>query len=646
MKPSRAKTQPPAQSSVPPPPAPPPRNLATLWGAVFVRHLADLGLEHAVISPGSRSTPLAFALANEPRIRATPALDERTGAFFALGLAKATRRPVLALCTSGTAAANFLPAAVEAWHSQTPLLLVTADRPPEQHDCGAGQTIEQNGIFGRHVLFSAQTPLPAADRSAFAKLRDVLTEAWRSACGCDPQGAFAPRGPAHLNAPLREPLAPDEAEADFDAPAALAAAAPTENVRPISPPAASAEGVRRTFANLREWLRKHVAGGGGAGASGVKGVIVAGDANPADPDAYCAAAVELARLLNWQILADATNPLRHRAGGALLADGSPAVVADYGRRLAGGAAGNAATGAAGDAAFAAWTPAAVVQFGQLQTSKVLRRWLARKPLPTCLFSRGGRNLNPLRPYHPVNIRAEFTLEDLREWSTSGTTGATAITTGAAACPPHSSRSEAALSALCPLPLSLCPTPHSLISALAARLPDDAAVIFANSLTVRAAETHWPATATRRLVFSNRGANGIDGTLGTALGIAGGVAPRPAFLLTGDLAFLHDTNALLLAPELVAAGGSLTVIVVNNAGGGIFRNLAVARANPHFERFWLTPQRVDIGRLCAAYGVAHREWETGNGERIENVEAELLQPPPRGLRVLEIKVPPVASRADG
>jgi 2-succinyl-5-enolpyruvyl-6-hydroxy-3-cyclohexene-1-carboxylate synthase len=561
-----------------------------------------------------------------------PVLDERTAAFFALGLAKATHRPTLALCTSGTAAANFLPAAVEAWHSETPLLLVTADRPPEQQNCGAGQTINQHAIFGKHVLDCFDLPLPAAKFNSFKKLREVLSTAWQTACGRIEFHSYTAHGPVHLNVPLREPLAPNEPEANFNAQLAMLSCKQKEDVEPITSPLTNMKDVRSVFKNIRAWRFDRAAPNNAA-----QGIIIAGDANPPNADAYCAAAIELAQLLGWQIFADATNPLRHRAGNARLDDGSPVVVADYEQRL---------TGDPKFSKFAAWTPAAVIQLGQLPTSKVLRRWLAREPLPTCLFSRDRRNLNPIKPYHHENIEAPFLLEDV-VWSEddvlpkdvgrqkgagkhSRRTSDSRLPTPDA--PPKDPLFHAPRSPLDP----------ALIAALAGNLPDDAALILANSLSVRAAEAHWPATATRRLVFSNRGANGIDGTLGTALGIAAGVAPRPAFLLTGDLAFLHDTNALLLAPELAAAGGSLTVLLVNNAGGGIFRTLAVARDNPHFKRFWLTPQHVNIARLCAAYDIEHTKiaagTETTAGTDIAAALAPLLAAPPaNGLRVIEIFV---------
>ena len=186
-------------------------NLNALWGTVFADTLAGLGAGRAVISPGSRSTPLAHALACEGRIRSTPVLDERTAAFFALGLARATHRPVVLVCTSGTAAANHLPAVVEAFHAQVPLLVVTADRPPGLRDCGAGQTIVQRGLYGVHVVWECEAPVPRASVRTLVRWREVLSAAWQRASG----GLGTPPGPVHINVPLDEPLAPSVAQSGF-----------------------------------------------------------------------------------------------------------------------------------------------------------------------------------------------------------------------------------------------------------------------------------------------------------------------------------------------------------------------------------------------------------------------------------------------
>ena len=186
-------------------------NTNALWSAVGVRTLANLGLRHVVISPGSRSTPLAFAFAENIEIGTTVALDERSAGFIALGLAKATREPVALLCTSGTAGANYLPAVIEARLSATPLLVLTADRPPELRDCHSGQTITQNGLFGGFPVWATEAAVPSTDLNLLRFWRQLLVDAWQRA-----QGPLA--GPVHLNLPFRDPLPPSEPEKGYKAP--------------------------------------------------------------------------------------------------------------------------------------------------------------------------------------------------------------------------------------------------------------------------------------------------------------------------------------------------------------------------------------------------------------------------------------------
>ena len=177
------------------------RNTNSLWGSVLVETLAQLGLRQAVISPGSRSTPLTFQFARHKGIESIPVLDERSAAFFALGLARRTQRPVVLLCTSGTAGANYFPAIIEAQESGVPLLVITADRPPEMRECRSGQTIDQQKLFGSHVNFYHEFTVPVASLALLGYLRQTVAHAWERT-----QWPFG--GPVHLNAPFRDPLPP------------------------------------------------------------------------------------------------------------------------------------------------------------------------------------------------------------------------------------------------------------------------------------------------------------------------------------------------------------------------------------------------------------------------------------------------------
>jgi 2-succinyl-5-enolpyruvyl-6-hydroxy-3-cyclohexene-1-carboxylate synthase len=573
------------------------RNTSALWGAAFARALADCGTTRAFVSPGSRSTPLTAALAREPRILTTPVLDERSAAFLALGYARATRRPVLLVCTSGTAAANYLPAVVEAWHSQVPLLVCTADRPPGLRNCGAGQTIEQRGIYGPHTVWQCEAPLPSAAEQSLDNWRELLRQAWHR--------ALEHSGPVHLNIPLCEPLAPGTPETGFVEREAHRSYISHETDKscgaasdflPTSPaPVASGK-------ELLEWASRYE-----------RGIIVAGaPAAPREQARYAAAALRLAERIGWPLLADALNPARHR----VLESTAAVVCGSY----------EAVLRNSSDADRL--HPDAVLQLDQLPTSKTLRTWLGATPLPTFLLSPGGRNLNPLHTHHrllPHSV-ADF------DWSTAAALSRAPDWADAWRTADHSAADRLAATPDDSGPGQLL-FEDAIPRILARHLPKRVAVFIANSMPVRDAESFWPVQNTCREIYSNRGVNGIDGTLGTALGTAEG-AGMPTVLFTGDLSLLHDSNAFLTAQNF---SGSLTIVLVNNNGGGIFNNLPVSRENPDFERFWGTPQNMDFARLAAAHGISH--------ERIESaaaLAAAIRELPGQGVRILEIRTDRSAS----
>ncbi len=548
------------------------RNVNSLWGGVLVETLARGGVTHAVLSPGSRSAPLAFAFARHPRIEAVPVLDERSAAFFALGLAKKNRRPVALVCTSGTAAANFFPAIIEAHESGTPLIVLTADRPPELRDCASGQTVDQQKIYGGYVEFYHEFAVPEASEPLLRYLRQTVAQA------C----ARAVVGPVHLNCPFRDPLVPAEdgtarafaKKIDDDFFAHLEPSAPVPAMTTWQPPA------------------------------GARGLIVAGPhsavrQNRADDRAYAAAIIKAAEALGWPVLADALSPLRHHAGGkATIITTYDAILrsARVARELA---------------------PQHVLCFGGWPTSKVLRGWLEQTQAETMMVSPGPANRDGL---HGRTRHAPLSAENC------------AVTGAPVADPAYAtewSRAEAAARAS--LDGALGATDELFEGRatwlLAQHLPAGTPLFVASSMPVRDLEYFWPANDRRCELFFNRGANGIDGTLSTALGVAQ-AADRPAVLLTGDLALLHDTNGFLLRPKMRS---SLTVVLINNRGGGIFEHLPVAQFEPPFEEFFAAPQEVDFAKLCPAYGVTHvlvRDWKHFSGL--------ISVLPMNGVRVLELR----------
>jgi 2-succinyl-5-enolpyruvyl-6-hydroxy-3-cyclohexene-1-carboxylate synthase len=552
-------------------------NVNAVWGALTIEVLARLGVECVVTSPGSRSTPLVVAAARNPKIETLSILDERSASFFALGYAKQTHRPVALICTSGSAAANYLPAVVEASMSGTPLLLLSADRPPELRDCSSGQTIDQLKLFGDYVRGFREMALPDVREDMLDYLRQSLVHAVNLSLGPD-------AGPVHLNFPFRDPLSPELedpkpviSESSLDRAAAV-------QLRPCE----SVHSLGRIDSVLLERLSSHR-----------EGVILIGALNPpGGDDLFADTVVMIAEKLGWPVLCDVLNPLRHHVGGNRL------LVTSYDAFLRDSETANRIR------------PTAFLQIGTLPTSKVLRTWLSTLDAVSFLCTLRPINTDPLHGvatpiYSDVHSLAEQ-IEDQsisKEWIESWAD--------------IEVRTRETLSTRVEAVDTLF---EGKVSALLSRhLPVGTPVFMASSMSVRYAEYFWAPGSRAYSIFCNRGANGIDGTLGTAMGVAHNA--KPAVLLTGDLAFLHDANSMLASGELK---GSLTIILINNCGGGIFEHLPIASMDPPFEKYFATPQRVNSAKLCEAYGVEHQNVSDWDG-----LLKAIRQLPKAGLRVLEL-----------
>jgi len=549
------------------------RNVNALWGSVVAETLFRSGVTRAVISPGSRSTPLAFAFARHPGIEAIPVLDERSASFFALGMAKQDMRPVALLCTSGTAGANYFPAVIESHEAGVPLVVLTADRPPEMRDCASGQTIDQHRLYGSFVRFHHELAVPEATAPLLRYLRQTVAHAV--------ERALAPlAGPVHLNAPFRDPLVPTD---DGGATGAFASGIDWElffdHVSPPVPVAAVSE--IPVFSHS------------------VHGIIVAGPVCCADPAAYSAAVGEISRRLGWPVLADGLSPVRNHAAAV------PHLVTRYDAVLRGAPAAESLR------------PEWVLCLGEWTTSKVLRTWIEASGAPVLFATERPDNRDAL---HTPARRIVMPLDAL------------ALGLPVADAPNGYERLWARYEERARAELDTClAAEEALVEPKAAwllgrHLPPQSTVSVANSMPVRDMEFVWPANDRGIRVHFNRGANGIDGTLSTALGAAHGAAP--SVLLTGDLALLHDSNGFLIAPRFK---GSLTVVLINNRGSGIFEHLPVAQFDPIFEEFFATPQEVDFARLCAAHGVGHTHVEDWS-----HFESLISALPAAGIRVLELR----------
>ena len=549
----------------------------------LLQSLHQNGVRHFVIAPGSRNTPITIAAtAPGSPFKVWLHLDERSAGYFALGIARQTGEPVAITCTSGTAVANLLPAAVEARLSRVPLILVTADRPPEARDIGASQTVDQVGIFSGHVKWAAD--LPVADASALADLERYAAAAGAraAAVACE-----APAGPVHLNVPLREPLVDAESETlSFDL--------GTPQVRrAIAAPARPTPGDLAEVASV---------------VSGRRGVIICGPESSGLP---AAAIASLSAVLGWPIIADPLSGLR--AGHHALTN-----VVDRADVLA------------REPAFTIpATPEVTIRFGAAPTSKPLNTWLASLDathivVDPAVAAGGGWRDPDLRSamavaadpgafcsalLESIDARSGARPEWLSLWRDANAAARTAL--------------DAAVAALDE------PFEGQAVVDLAGALSDGATLVAGNSMPVRDIDSFFPNMDRAVRVVGTRGASGIDGVTSSAVGAAA-VAGGPVALMIGDLSFLHDVNGLW---PLQRNDLSLTIVLVNNDGGGIFSFLPQRTSMPaRFEEWWGTPHGLDLRHAVALHGGRHALLEPGIAASAAIGDA-LLRP---GLDVLELR----------
>ncbi|HET7485749.1 MAG TPA: 2-succinyl-5-enolpyruvyl-6-hydroxy-3-cyclohexene-1-carboxylic-acid synthase [Solirubrobacterales bacterium] len=537
-----------------------PTNANTALASAFVEELARGGLRQGVVSPGSRSTPLAIALWRQPEIEVSVIVDERSAAFFALGAAQATGSPVAMLCTSGTAVANCHPAICEADESAIPLVMLSADRPPELRGIGAGQTIDQLKIFGSSVRWFCEVGTHDADDAGLLHYRSVACRALAAA-----RGEQRP-GPVHLNLPWREPLAPVPAEGAVTATDPLALEGrdgrPLTAVTPID---------MEPSAFLLDEVAGHIAGAR-------SGVIVAG--RQLDPELRAPLAT-LARVAGFPILAEPTSQVRCGPH-----DRSH-VVTTYDHLLR-------------DEDFReSVRPDLVLRFGEMPTSKPLRAWLAGS---------GGDQIavDPNCGWdEPTNRAAALLRADPTELASGW---AARIGDEDRAAPSRWIEAEAAARAALDAELDDLDevTEPGLHLALGLAHTDGDLVFTASSMPIRDQEAFLPSTETDALFVCNRGANGIDGLLSSGIGAAH-ASGRSTTIVTGDLGLLHDIGGLAALRDVSTP---VRIVAIDNDGGGIFGFLPQAEALPgaEFEALLGTPRGVEVGKAAELFGLSHRRLE--------------------------------------
>jgi 2-succinyl-5-enolpyruvyl-6-hydroxy-3-cyclohexene-1-carboxylate synthase len=547
-------------------------NGSTALATVLVDELVRCGLREAVIAPGSRSAPLAMALhAADARggLRLHVRIDERSASFLALGLAKAGGRPAAVVCTSGTAAAHFHAAIIEADEAGVPLLVLTADRPPELRGTGANQTIDQLKLYGSAVRWFCETGVPEDRPGQVVYWRALAAKAWSLAAGNG--GGMA--GPVHINLPLRDPLVPTPGEWHE----------PLDG-RPDGLPWTQVAGKGQPAAGLPsldlDWIER--------------GLVVAGDGS-ADPDAL----VSLAEQAGWPLLAEPSSGARH----------GPAALTGYQYLLE-------------SAEFLAhWRPDVIVSAGRpgLSRSQLALLHAAGRSGPHVVLLQGpGRWADPARTATHVTGRV------LLRGAPAGPSGWLRAWLAADAA------ALAAADGVLGGEAADRVTEPALARDVSAALPPGALLWVASSMPVRDLDRHMVPRPDVR-VLASRGVSGIDGLVSSAIGAAlahQAAGGGPAVALLGDLALVHDSPGLVLGPA--EPRPDLCLIVVNNDGGGIFSALEQAAFPDSFERVFGTPHGADVAALAAAAGLPYQRLDraadlagalSGTGLRLVEVRTD-------------------------
>lgn len=518
-------------------------NRNTYWAEIFVDALAQSGLDSVCIAPGSRSTALTLAFAKHGGIKVYSHLDERSASFFALGLALAAQKPVALVCTSGTAAANFFPAVIEAHQTRVPLIVITADRPPELRHSGANQTIDQIKMYGDYVLWAVDTALPEANPSQLA-IRNLQTTAARAIAIAN----GIRKGAVHINMPFTKPLEPIPVENDVQP-------AKSDLRFKIGPPPKLIDeaAIQRVATLIND--------------ASASGIIVCGPNCPEDT-AFTSGLFALSEKINYPVIAD---PLSHvRVNSA---------VAGYETFLAPGS-------------TPPETPEIILRFGNVPTSKWLNEFLGK-----------------IRPKHHIQIKRDGV------WADDNHTVDELIQVDEAwFC-------EALVEAVLPKekrgnwPEIDQATWHTIDKEMASGtyfdgaiiydifdlIPDESTLFIGNSLPIRHVDQFGKPQNNHLHIYGNRGASGIDGNTSTALGTGAARPDKPLIAILGDVTFYHDMNGLLAVQRL---GIPITIVLMNNNGGGIFHRLPIKDFDPEFTELFVTPHGLDYQHTARLYGLEY------------------------------------------
>ena len=540
-------------------------NIALQWTNTFLKALYKHGVEHIVISPGSRSTPLTLAAASNPKLQKHVILDERSAAFTALGIGKATNIPAVLICTSGTALANYYPAVIEARQSGVPIILATADRPPNLRATGANQAIDQLKVFGDYTVFFHEVGEPRSDHTDIARLQMLAKQSVSI--------SREKRGPVHLNFPFRKPLEPTDNGLTR-----------IQKENQNLPESTVTNRNNSTTLNLSNALKNKLS-------EAKKPLVIVGPLAPKDNTDSIA---NISEVLNAPILTESSinssNSIRGFAG----------FLRDADRR-------------------AQLEPDVILRFGFQPTSKslaiALDKWntehhfhfASTNDWQDATFTGAERIQWMGKTLHCKNLSSSTDADWFKKWKHTENG--------------YEDYSKKTINAYSEL------TDGSIYQQFTPHIPGDHFIAVSNSFPARDINLFGRHPSVLPL-FLNRGASGIDGITSTAMGISHGLQ-KSGILFTGDLAFLHDTNALLKYSNMTQ---SLIVVVINNGGGSIFRMLPINENKQHFEPYFETPQNVDIKTLVSAYNIPH--YLIKSLSELQNIDLSTISNQRNGLSVIE------------
>ncbi|WP_445489316.1 2-succinyl-5-enolpyruvyl-6-hydroxy-3-cyclohexene-1-carboxylic-acid synthase [Niallia sp. 03133] len=515
----------------------------TAYIHAFVNELVHNGIENVVISPGSRSTPIAMVMAEHKHLNIHVHVDERAAAFFALGTAKASKKPTVLVCTSGTAAANYFPAIIEAAISRIPLLVLTADRPHELRDVGAPQAINQIELYGKQVKWFMEMSPPEGTKEMIRYVKTVSARAVSTSLQ-------DPKGPVHLNLPFREPLIPDlENLQSYDS--------EKKDTKYIHMQNGELSLSDEYFQDLAARLSNYS-----------NGIIICGEM---DKEYFSDSILQLAEILKFPILADPLSQLR------TVDNRQEYIIDTYDTFLR------------NDTAKKALKPEIVIRFGSMPISKALTLFLKEQYEIEQFVIDGGAGFRDPNQLTTEMIYCDEVIfcqkvasylkycsvnHELQTWQTIN------------------KMTKEALQQIKEIEQM---SEGKLFSLLGELLPEDSVLFVGNSMPIRDLDTFFHTQDKKITVYANRGANGIDGTVSTALGV--GAIKQPLFLVLGDLTFFHDANGLIAAKQFDIP---LTIILINNNGGGIFSFLPQSQHEKHFELLFGTPLDLDFKHLITLY----------------------------------------------